>query len=165
MESEKLLNKHNISYDYIRSLTIDCYALDIAAYALFIDGIHADGSDRTKEIYREKLSTSLLNLSVAVRTLFYQGVETIVKPQNISYCGFYESDNKEDEASVSIKDVCDKIIHADSLDRVFEKTGDDGRKPITSISGTYKRKPWVLEISVDLFCASVLNWVDELEQA
>ena len=65
----------------------------------------------------------------------------------------------------TIKDVCDKIIHADSLDRVFEKTGDDGRKPITSISGTYKRKPWVLEISVDLFCASVLNWVDELEQA
>lgn len=163
MDSINLLGKHKVSYDFVRSLAIDCHALDITAYTLFVDGIHAGNSSRTQEIYDEKLSTSLLHLAVAVRTLLYQGAESIAECPNISYCGFYESDNEKDKAHVSIKDVCDKIIHADCINREFERRINSDKKPITYISGTHQKKTWNLDVSTSLFCESVLNWVNELE--
>jgi hypothetical protein len=160
----ELFGKHKISSDFVKSLSIDCLSLDIVAFNLFVDGIHFDGSARTKQIYEEKLSTSLLSLVVAVRTLLYQGIEDKVPCPNVTCCGFYESKNPKDKASLSVKDICDKIIHADSIARYFEKTQDTDQKPVTIITGEYHNKSWNLEISISLFCESILNWMDELEK-
>jgi hypothetical protein len=160
----QLLGEHKVSYDFVRSLAIDCHALDITAYTLFISGIHQDGSNRTKEIYDEKLSTSLLHLAVAVRTLLYQGADSIAECPNIDCCGFYESDNEKDKACISIKDVCDKIIHTDIISREFEESEFPDKTPVTCISGKYQRKKWMLDISLSLFCESILNWIDKLEK-
>jgi hypothetical protein len=156
----KILGKHKLSTDLIRSLSIDCLSLDLVAFNLFIDGIHADEADKTKDIYEEKLSSSLLNLAVAVRTLLYQGH---IDLKCISYCGFYESDNPKDRASVTIKDICDKIIHAESLERELESSPYPDNKPVTTIKGSHGKSEWVMDISVSLFCESVLNWVNELD--
>ncbi len=161
----ELFGKHKISSGFVKSLSIDCLSLDLVAFNLFVDGIHFDGSDRTKQIYEEKLSTSLLSLAVAVRTLLYQGIEEKASCPNVTCCGFYESDNPEDKALVSIKDICDKIIHADSIARYFEKTQEVDQNPITSIKGMHNKKSWNLEISISLFCEAILNWMDKLEKA
>lgn len=161
----KILGKHKVSTDFIRSLTIDCYALDLSAHHLLVGGIHSDGSPRTKEIYEEKISTSLLSLAVAVRTRLYQGVESLVECPDISCIGFYKSDRNKDKARVSIKDVCDKIIHANSIDREFEEIENADSRPMTFIKGSYHNKPWQLDISVSMFCEYVLNWIDKMENA
>lgn len=161
----KILGKHKVSTDFIRSLTINCHALDLSAYHLLVNGILSDGSSRTKEIYEEKISTSLLSLAVAVRTLLYQGVESKVEYPEISCVGFYKSESENDKARVSIKDVCDKIIHADSIDREFEEIKNADSKPITFIKGSFHNMSWQLEISVSMFCEYVLNWVDKIEKA
>ena len=161
----KILGKHKISSRYVRSMAIDCLALDIVAFNLFMDGIHADDSILTKDVYEEKLSASLLGLAVAVRTLIYQGISDLHEFQNVSYCGFYESDNLKDRADVTIKDICDKLIHADFIEREFEKTEKTDQKPITKIIGVNKGKQWTLEISVSLFCESVLNWLNNVDNA
>jgi hypothetical protein len=116
-------------------------------------------------VYEEKLSASLLGLAVAVRTLIYQGISDLHEFQNVSYCGFYESDNLKDRADVTIKDICDKLIHADFIEREFEKTEKTDQKPITKIIGVNKGKQWTLEISVSLFCESVLNWLNNVDNA
>ncbi|MCR4291094.1 MAG: hypothetical protein NUV86_12635 [Candidatus Scalindua sp.] len=161
----KILGKYKVSTDFIRSLTINCHALDLSAHHLLVGGIHSDSSLRTKEIYEEKISTSLLSLAVAVRTLLYQGVELLVECPNINCIGFYKSERNNDKARVSIKDVCDKIIHADSIDREFEEIENADPRPMTFIKGSYHKKPWQLDISVSMFCEYVLNWVDKIEKA
>ena len=161
----KILGKLKISSRYIRSMTIDCLALDIVAFDLFVGGIHADESNLTIDVYEEKLSASLLSLAIAVRTLIYQDVYNLHKFQNVDYCGFYESDNPKDKASVTIKDICDKLIHADSIERELEETEKVDHKPITKIIGTNNGKQWILEISVSLFCESVLNWINTINNA
>jgi hypothetical protein len=156
----QLLGKHKLSTSLIRSLCIDCLSLDLVAFNLFVDGIHADNAEKTQIIYEEKLSTSLLNLAVAVRTLIYQGHTEF---KNIDYCGFYESNNAKDRASVTIKDICDKLIHADSIERELESLKYPDKKPTTTINGIHGKKQWALDISVSLFCESVLNWVNEID--
>jgi hypothetical protein len=156
----KILGEHKLSTDLIRSLSIDCLSLDLVAFNLFIGGIHADEAQRTLHIYEEKLSSSLLNLAVAVRTLLYQGHSEL---KCISYCGFYESENPKDRASVTIKDICDKIIHADSIERELESSLYPDEKPVTTIKGKRGKSQWVMDISVSLFCESVLNWANELD--
>jgi len=159
----KILGKHKVSSRHVRSIAIDCLGLDIVAFNLFLNGIHADESDTTKDVYEEKLSTSLLGLAVAVRTLIYQGVSKKYKFPDINYCGFYESGNPKDIAHVSIKDICDKLIHADHIEREFVKTKKTDQKPITKIIGSNNGKQWVLEISVSLFCESILNWLNSID--
>jgi hypothetical protein len=158
----KILGQHKVSTNYIRSLAIDCLALDAVAFNLFVTGIHADEVGKTKEIYEEKLSSSLLNLAVAVRTLIYQGHSGF---KDVSYCGFYESANQQDKAAVTIKDISDKLIHADSISREFEVGTSTEREPITIIEGNYQKNEWDLKISVSLYCESVLNWMNQLDNS
>ena len=177
-----LLGKHKISYDFARSLAIDCHALDKTAYPLFFDTTYIPKSPRTIEIYNEKVSTSLLRLAISLRTLIYQDPETKEMFPDISFSGIYNIGNRNDRADFDIKDVCDKIIHAEDISRVFqgkvtevkmggilsgfdyEKIEFPDKDPVTFISGKYKKSPWMLWISLSSFCEGVLRWIDELEK-
>jgi len=162
-----LTDKHKISYDFIRSLAIECHALDKTAFWLFVAGIHSDECQRTKKVYQEKFTASTLHLAVAIRTLLYQGIESKVACPNIQQCGFFERENEENDVSFNIKDVCDKIIHADYFERKVEGcniTPNADTNPLTWISGKSRNKEWHLQISLNMFCESVLNWINELEE-
>ncbi len=162
-----LVNQHKISYDFIRSLAIDCHALDKTAFWLFASSTHSDKFSRTRKIYQEKFTASTLHLAVAIRTLLYQGVESKVTCPNIQQCGIFEREKEENDASFNIKDVCDKIIHADYFERKFEKwslTPNTDTNPLTWISGKFRNNEWHLQISLSMFCESVLNWIDKLEE-
>ncbi|MEQ8354155.1 MAG: hypothetical protein RH942_01345 [Kiloniellaceae bacterium] len=160
----ELLGTLKVPTDEIRKLAIYCYALDIAAYHLFVDGTHEDKSGRTKSIYGEQLSRQLLNLAIALRTKFYQGYNHIDTARYVTQCGFL--DKKKQEAGVtvqfSIKDVCDKIIHSDRVMRQMEKGVE---KPTTTFQGRDGRdkSDWELSMSVSLFTEAVLNWVQDVE--
>lgn len=158
-----LLPAHRISYQAIRSLAIECHALDLSAFTLFVDGTHRS-SKSTKIAYEELLSSKLLMLAISLRTQFYQGVSPIDTVDYVIDCGFLDSNTKGNvvERPFSIKDVCDKLIHADEVKRDFidEKNG-----LLTILHGNERGSTWTFHISMSLFAESVLNWLDELPDA
>ena len=83
----ELLGTHKVTYGLLRSLTIQCHALDISAYHLFIDSTCQDGSEETKAVYKELFTSNLLNLAIALRTKFYQGVDHKSTVSYVSHCG------------------------------------------------------------------------------
>jgi hypothetical protein len=129
-------------------MAINCYALDLAAYPLFMDGTHSDKDGKTMAVYEELLTSQLLALAIALRTKFYQGADPQETVNYVLPAGLlYKFKNDDEENTIfSIKDVCDKIIHADTIYRDLEK-GDP--KPVTILSGKHGKIKWELG-SVDI---------------
>jgi hypothetical protein len=156
-----LFGKHQISYESIRRLAIECHALDSTAIDLLIDTT-INKPATIKPAYEELFSEKLLALAIGLRTKFYQGVPHSETYRFIGHSAFLFSDESidVDPQPFTIKDVCDKIIHANIISRPL----DDGtRQPVTQVRGKYKCKEWVLHISTSLFCQGVLNWLETLE--
>ena len=70
-----LFGQHRVSYESIRRLTIECFALNAAAHALLKQSDYQDEHSRTLAAYEELVSEKLLHLAIALRTKFYQGVD------------------------------------------------------------------------------------------
>lgn len=160
----KLLSHHKVSFDLLRSLAIQCHALDISAYHLLADSTHSDKDGKTKATYEELFTSQLLSLAIALRTKFYQGLDHKSTTVYVSHCGLlYKYKQKQEETlNFSIKDVCDKIIHADEVSRYLENGVE---KPTTTLQGKDNRdkSKWELSMSVSLFAEGVLNWVRDVE--
>lgn len=150
---------HRVSFDAIRALAIECHALDLSAYTLLVDGTHQP-SRSTKITYEELLTSKLLLLAIALRTKFYQGVPHAETAKYVIDCGFLDSTTKGIEISHSftIKDICDKIIHAEGVKRDLVD-GNNGL--ITTLEGTQGKSAWKLHLSMSLLTEAVLNWIDE----
>ena len=114
--------------------------------------------------YQDLMTEKLLGLAIALRTKFYQGLDHKDTVRYVGPCGllFKHEDNVEKNISFSMKDVCDKIIHADSVSRHLE---DGVEKPTTSLRGRLGGIEWELSMSVSLFTEAVLNWVQDIEDA
>lgn len=162
----ELLGAHKVTFEQIRSLAIQCHALDVGAHDLFVDSTHEDKSGKTKSTYQDLYTGRLLGLAIALRTKFYQGVSHADTGSYVDACGlmYKKKNDAEESVAFTIKDVCDKIIHADSVSRPMEK---DVQKQTTTLQGTDPRdsSEWELGFSVSMFAEGVLNWVQNIEEA
>jgi hypothetical protein len=115
--------------------------------------------------YEELITEKFLTLAITLRTKFYQGIPDDETAKYVVECGFLD-DNPDGERcprSFTIKDICDKLIHADRVERRFTNS-EDGL--VTIINGTQrKNKHWRLTISMSLFSEAVLNWIDDRPDA
>ena len=154
---------HRVSFETIRALAIECHALDVSGGTLFVTGTHSP-SRSTGIAYEELVSAKLLMLAVSIRTKFYQGLPWQDTDKYVNPSGFldYIRNGVEESKIFTIKDVCDKIIHAESIDREI-----DGSKfgHTTSLHGNDRKMKWTLHISVSLFAEGILNWLDEIPEA
>jgi len=158
----QLHGTHKISLETIRTLAINCHALDLAGFHLFVDGTHTDMDGRTQSAYEELLTSQLLGLAVALRTKFYQGVDFKNTNCYVSASALlYKIENGvEQSVSFTIKDICDKIIHATTFKRDLEPGIE---KPTTTITGSRGNEKWELGISISLFSEGVLNWLQTVQ--
>lgn len=156
-----LFGTHRISVEAIRRLAVECHALDVSAVRLLVDTtVNELGCIRAT--YEELFSETLLSLAIALRTKFYQGVSEKDTERFVAHSAFLLVTDKEVIKAFTIKDVCDKVIHAESIIRPL----DDGTaQPVTQVRGTQQGAPWVLHISTGLFCEGVLNWLASIEAA
>jgi hypothetical protein len=150
-----LFGTHKISVETIRRLAVECHALDVCAVRLLIDTT-VDEPNSLRTCYEELFSEKLLSLAIALRTKFYQGIPSKGTEKFVSHSAFLLVTNKESIKSFTIKDVCDKIIHAESISRPLN---DGTAQPITQVRGTHQTIPWVLHVSTSVFCEGVLNWL------
>ena len=160
----EILGKHRQDFNEVRRLCLICHGLDLSSDKLFSNSTYNNKLSLTKEIYNNLLSGSLLNLAAAIRINIYQG--KFAKQTNfpISHCGFYFDDEELAQKEFTIKDVCDKIIHADSICKeAFPPAVLGNSKVAMQLKGKHNGRAWTLDISIELFTEAVLNLLDDLE--
>jgi hypothetical protein len=144
-------------------MALRCYALDVAAEPLLLNGTHTDLNGKTKAEYEELYSTELLSLAIALRTLFYQGMDPKGSASFVAASGLLYRYNSLAEETVpfTVKDVCDKIIHATTISKHLERGIANSA---TMLEGAETRgTSWQLSFSVTLFVEGLLEWLNTQE--
>lgn len=159
----ELRGKHEVSFQAVRGLAIECHALDLSAYELLFFPVHVDSRGRTRATYDELLTSKMLALAIALRTKFYQGTPHQGTEKYLEHIGFFERERQGSTTNekFTLKDACDKIIHAESVVRKFN--GPE-TKPQTVLTGTGPgTAKWTLAFSLAAFADSVLWWLEDEE--
>ncbi len=115
--------------------------------------------------YEELITEKFLALAISLRTKFYQGIPSDETERYVFECGFLDDDLNGDKRarSFTVKDICDKLIHADRVERQFTNSKDG---LVTVIDGAQgKNKHWQLTISMSMFSEAILNWIDDRPDA
>jgi hypothetical protein len=160
----ELRGKHEVSYQAVRALAIECHALDLSAYELLFFPVHSDSRGRTRATYDELLISKMLALAIALRTKFYRGTPYQGAEEHLEYVGFLKREPKGSatDEKFTLKDACDKLIHADSVVRQFDSPE---HKPLTVLTGTGQGNvKWTLGFSLAAFADSVLWWLEDVEE-
>lgn len=79
------------------------------------------------------------------------------------WASLYYKDEMKNQ-SIDLKTVCDKIIHANTVDKSVlpaHLTGDS--KPCMHFVGLHKRREWVMDIPVSWFVEYVFALLDEID--
>jgi hypothetical protein len=163
---EEILDKHKQDFNEIRRLCLQCHGLDMISSHLFTSSSYKDPSDNTKSVLHSMLSSSLLNLAVSIRVNLYQkAIDNRLIPLETMAADYYEDDKLISKA-VKLKDVCDKIIHADTVTKPIVPGGllESDVKISFQLKGTNRKKNWTLNLCLDLFAESVLAILDEIEK-
>lgn len=162
---EYVLEKHRQSFDEIRRLCFICNGLDRASSYIFTESTYTNPSDQSKSVLKSLLSSSLLHLAVSIRINLYQDIiENRSIPLETMAADYYE-DEKLIARCVSIKDVCDKIIHADAVTKPIFKYFPLGKDEKISfqLKGSNRDKLWTLNLCLEFFTEIILKMVDEIE--
>lgn len=159
----ELRGQHAVSFQAVRALAIECHALDLSAYELLLFPVHNDSRGLTRATYDELLTSKMLALAIALRTKFYQGTPHEGTESYLEHVCVYEQERKGTaESNFTLKDACDKIIHADSVVRQFK---GEQQKPLTILTGVAQGKAkWTLSFSLAHFADSILWWLEDVEE-
>jgi len=154
---------HVSSFEAVRALAIQCHALDLSGAELLFASTHVDRGEKTKSAYLEQFTGLLLRLAIALRTKFYQGYDDRSTVPYVAHCGslFTYGQANEESVEFSMKDVCDKIIHAVTFEKDLE--AEIEKAPTTLCGKTPEGVEWELSVFVGLFAEAVLNWARDME--
>lgn len=147
--------RYNIGIDHIRALAIECHALDVQFDRLFNEQTICGQSDRIYSAYNRLLSTKLLNLAISIRVDL--AAEPGYRTTNVAPAAVVLS---APPAGLSMKYICDKIIHAD---RIYKPIEEGVRRAGCELSGRYRGELWTIGLGLQVFCEYVLLWLDQLE--
>lgn len=151
---------YNIGTEHIRSLALQCHALDIQFGRLFNNPSICGYSERIYRTYNYLLSTSLLNLAIAIRVGLGSEPGYKSRENGISACGLFEDAGPHGDGSFSIKDVCDKLIHANHITKPIEEGVEN---TCIQLIGEHHDKQWGFGLGVGIFTEYVLKWLDEID--
>jgi hypothetical protein len=160
---EDVLDKHKQDFNEVRRLCLICHGLDLTSSNLFTSSVP---SVQTKSVLHSLLSSSLLHLAISIRINLYQGaIKNSKEPLDIITADYYE-DLELISQQTTIKDICDKIIHADTVTKPIVPKGllEPEVKIAFQFKGTNRKEAWTLNLCLDLFTERVLSILDEMEE-
>jgi len=161
----EIFSKHKQSVSEIRRLALLCHGLDLSSTNLNDGSSQFEVGEGTKEILHEQISCNLLALAIALRVNFYQNQYLEVAQFDVKdYAGMYWEDEMV-IVETTVKDVCDKIIHADVFEKsVLPNTIARGSYATIQMRGQLRKRKWTLDLCVAVFCEKILFLLDEVEQ-
>jgi len=149
---------YDIGFDRIRTLAIQCHALDVQFDRLFNSDTICGQSDRIQRAYNRLLHTTLLNLAISIRVSLAN--EAKYKDGHIGPAGLFLVGGPA-SGRFSIKDICDKIIHAVRIIKPIER---EMKGAGCELQGTQHGEPWAFGLGVQIFSEYILLWMDELNE-
>jgi len=158
---EELLGSHHQDFNEIRRLSLICYGLDSLADQLFTGSSYRPTTLKTKCVFQNLMSGSLLNLAISLRVNFYQGTLDSSSQLSMECASLYYDSNLVIK-TVSIKDVVDKVIHANSVSKQTFPRGWVGYpKIMMHLRGFHRKENWTLDICIRSFAIAVLELLDK----
>ena len=167
---EEIIDKHKQDFDEIRRHCIICHGLDLTSSDLFSKPNDKKPSNKTRSVLHGMLSSALLNLAISIRINLYQNtIKNQSIPLNTLAASYYEDDEliyKE----TTIKDICDKIIHADSVSKSVLPSDltrihvEEKIHETIQLKGTKNKKRWTVDLCLDLFAEEILKLLDKIER-
>jgi hypothetical protein len=162
---EELFGRYRQDFNEIRRLCLICHGLDLSTSALSSEYSTWKLSEATNITLQNLVSSTLLHLAIALRTNLYQkfitGSDIILERSAWLY---YDEELRERPAT--LKQVCDKIIHANtfSKSRYPKHLSSHEDKIATQIRGTEQnQKAWTMDLVLDLLAEDILAMLDEIE--
>jgi len=161
----EIFGQHRQDLNEVRRLCLICHGLDLTSDKLFSDSTYNEKLSITRGIFQNLVSSSILSLAVSIRINLYQNNFKDIANVDLSHCAHYYSHSNMKQKEISIKDVCDKIIHAnDFFKNAFPKELNLGEHKVWSqFNGVHRKENWTLNISVEHFVEAVLNYLDVIE--
>jgi len=166
MTLHEILDEHKQDFDLVRRLCLECHGLDLTSNYLYSNTDDSFPSRNTSEILGGMISSCLLNLTVAIRINIYQGkIDGKKERLGLIEASYYEDDDLMLKQT-TVKDVCDKIIHANSVSMTAFPFGDRSSGVLNTVQfkGTYQGKNWTLDLCMEVFAESVLRLLDRIEE-
>ncbi len=161
---DEIFGKYRQDFNEIRRLCLICHGLDLSTSTISTSSLKL--SDASNVTLQNLVSSTLLHLAIAIRTNIYQkSIKPSHTPLKRSAWLYYDEELVERPAT--LKQVCDKIIHADTFSKSIYPKGflDYEDRVGTQIRGTeHNRKAWTMNLVLDLLAEDILVMVDEIEE-
>ena len=154
--------RYRIGTEQIRLQAVTCHSLDTGFDKLFNAETICEKSPALSDSYDKLFASNLLSLAVSIRVSLNQDPGYRSVTSGVSACGLFDGGAPHEDGSFAVKDVCDKIIHADDI---FKPIEAGVRGAGCRLRGTYRGKPWEFGLSVSIFCEYVLEWLDRIDSA
>lgn len=159
-----IFSTHRQDFNEVRRLCLICHGLDLTSDKLFTNSTYSNQLENTAAVFHNLFSGSLLRLAISIRVNLYQGKFHGQDDIVLSHCGFYFEDKSEAALNFTIKDVCDKIIHADTITKAAMPADRYGQVKLAArLEGKKGKVSWALDLSIEMFTEAVLNYLDQLE--
>lgn len=161
----EIFSQHKQSGSEIRRLALVCHGLDLTSTKLNDGTSQFQVGDSTTEVLHEQISCNLLALAIALRVNFYQkSLMSIANCDVRQYAGMYWNDELV-LTKTTVKDVCDKIIHADVFKKfVLPNEITMGAYATIQMQGSWRKRDWTLNLCVAMFCEKVLSLLEEADR-
>lgn len=159
-----IIEQHVQTFDEIRRIGLTCHGLDLSSCQLFSGSQEYQPSRSIQRVLSGSLSSGLLHFAIAIRVNIYQSSLMGFEKKHMPWwASLYYKDEMKNQ-SIDLKTVCDKIIHANTVDKSVlpaHLTGDS--KPCMHFVGLHKRREWVMDIPVSWFVEYVFALLDEID--
>ena len=117
-----IFGRHKQDFNEIRRLCLICHGLDLTTSSLSSPISRLVISENVEDTLHNLVSSNLLSLVIAIRVNIYQNV--INQPNlELPDSSWLYYDAKLIERPATLKQVCDKIIHADSFSNIVAPSG------------------------------------------
>ena len=160
-----IFGHHKQVFNEIRRLCLICHGLDLTTSSLSSPTSRLVLSEEVEDTLHNLVSSNLLSLVIAIRINIYQNV--IVQPHlELPESAWLYYDDKLVEQPATLKQICDKIIHADVFSKAVpnKNTIDPEYKIAVQFKGVEFTKAWTLNVVLERFIEDVLSLLDGLEQ-
>lgn len=161
----RMFSQHKQSISEIRRLALLCYGLDVGSTKLKDGSSMLELDPHSQEVLHEQISCHLLSLAVALRVNFYQKNLLDLASHDVrNYAGMYWLDEYA-IVKTTVKDVCDKIIHADVFSKsVSPHQFSNGAYATIQMQGNHLKRSWILDLCVALFCEKILHIISNIDE-
>ncbi|WP_434929893.1 hypothetical protein ACRWQM_10175 [Shewanella sp. HL-SH5] len=157
---------HKQDFNEIRRLCLICHGLDLTTSSLSSTTSRLIMSKSVENTLHNLVSSNLLSLVIAIRVNLYQGV--IDQPNlDLPDSAWLYYDAKLVEQPATLKQVCDKIIHADSFSKTVPPSGliDPDCRIAVQFKGVEFKKAWTLNVVLESFVEDILTLLDSIDQS